>query len=131
MDIKVTASGGASGPIDWDIDGKKPHKASHEFKEKTGPHEIKFKLGDKTGRGLKFDAQQPIWDEKNTTGCPASQSNSDQIEVQSCSDRELTISNANSGDPCTIHYQLNFVDSEGRPEVVDPEFKNGGGGGSL
>ena len=128
MDIKVNASGGSCGPIEWDIDGKKPQQSRHEFKEQTGPHQVKFKLKDQTGRGLKFDSSQPIWNEKNSGGCPTGPSQSDQIRVLSCSEKELTIVNANSGDPCTIHYQLNFVDCDGQPEGVDPEFKNGGGG---
>lgn len=127
MNIKVTATGACSGPIDWDIDGKKPKDAAKEFAKNTGPHTVKFRLDDKTGRNLRFDCRSPFWDHIDDAGkCPPPGSHSDQTEVISCSEKELTVINKNSGDPCTVHYQLNFVDAAGTAEPLDPEFKNGG-----
>jgi len=127
MDIKITATGGATGPIAWDLDGKKPQQCSHEFKPKSGPHEVTFKLNDNTGRDLRFNCRHPFSEHKDVAGCPPDHSASDQIQVISCSTKELTISNANSGPACTIHYKLNFVDKQQTTEEIDPEFKNGGG----
>jgi len=128
MDVKVTANGSGGSGIDWDIDGKKPKESKMHFAKGTGPHTIKFKLHDSSGRNLKFDPSQPIWDHVSETDCPPSGSKSGQIEVVECGDKMLTITNANSGDECTLHYQLNFVDESGSAEPVDPIFHNGGGG---
>jgi hypothetical protein len=128
MDLKVTATGRESGSIDWDIDGKKPHESKIDFEKGTGPHTVKFKLNDHTGRNLRFDLDAPIWDHKSETGCPPAGSSSDQIEVVDCIDNQLTAINKNSGQACTLHYQLNFVDDYGSAQRVDPIFKNGGGG---
>jgi hypothetical protein len=129
MDVKVTATASGTGPIEWEIDGKKPHKSQLEFPPRSGPHKVKFKLHDSTGRDLRFDSADPFWAHIDETGqCPQSGAANPQTGVHSCSDRELTIANKNSGDPCTIHYQLNFVDGQGNAVGVDPIFKNGGGG---
>ena len=128
MDVKVTASGQSGGGIDWDIDGKKPHESKIHFAPGTGPHTVKFKLQDSSGRDLRFDPSNPIWDHVSETECPANGAKSGQIEVVNCQDKMLTIRNRNSGDPCTLHYQLNFVDGGGSAEPVDPIFHNGGGG---
>lgn len=130
MDVKVTATGGSTGPIDWDIDGKKPKQSSIFFPEGSGAHTVKFKLKDDTGRDLRFDTSQPFWAHVNEAGeCPPPGSASGQTEVVQCTDKELTVMNRNSGAACTIPYQLNFVDRSGKAEGVDPDFKNGGGGG--
>ena len=128
MDVKVTASGSGEAGIDWDIDGKKPHESKIHFKHGTGPHRVKFKLHDSSGRNLRFDASNPICDHISETECPPQGSKSGQIEVVRCDDRMLTITNKNSGDECILHYQLNFVDDGGSPEPLDPIFHNGGGG---
>jgi hypothetical protein len=128
MDVKVTANGLGADGIDWDIDGKKPHESRVDFEKGSGPHRIKFKLHDRTNRNLRFDASNPIWDHKSEAGCPAAGSNSDQIEIVDCNDNQLTILNRNSGEACTLHYQLNFRGEDGSAEPVDPIFKNGGGG---
>jgi hypothetical protein len=128
MDVKITATEGPGG-VEWDIDGKKPKKSVIEFKEGTGPHTIDFKLQDKTRRNLRFDTKDPFWSHETTTGdCPSGGAMSGQTGVVDCSDNRLTVTNANSGDPCSILYQLNFIDGEATPIPVDPEFKNGGAG---
>jgi hypothetical protein len=128
MDIKVTANGPGANGIDWDIDGKKPHESKIDFDKGSGPHKIKFRLDDRTSRDLRFDAANPIWDHKSEAECPPAGSNSDQIEIIDCTDTQLTVVNKNSGEACTLHYQLNFRDGVGSAEPVDPIFKNGGGG---
>ena len=129
MDVKVTASGGSSGPIDWEIDGKKAKDSSIFFEKGSGPHTVKFKLDDKTGRDLRFDDGSPFWAHINEAGeCPPKDATNSQTGVVKCTDKELTVSNANSGNPCTIRSQLNFVDGAGNPQSVDPDFKNGGTG---
>ena len=127
MDVKVTANEGGGAGVDWDLDGKKPHESRIDFEKGSGPHTVKFKLFDRTGRNLRFDAAKPIWDHVSDTECPSPGSASGQIDVLDCSDRELTVSNKNSA-ACTLHYQLNFVDGAGAAQEVDPMFKNGGGG---
>lgn len=130
MDVKVSAKRADGGSIEWDIDGKKPKQSVLEFKEGTGGHTINFKLQDSTGRHLRFDKGDPFWAHVSEGDeCPPRGASADQTRVVSCTDKELTVSNANSGDACTIHYQLNFVDEASRPEPVDPMIKNGGGGG--
>jgi hypothetical protein len=128
MDVKVTANGEAGAGIDWDIDGKKPHESKIHFGKGTGAHTVKFKLHDASGRDLRFDTANPIWDHVSETDCPPKGAKSGQIEVVDCDDRRLTIRNKNSGNACTLHYQLNFVDGGGSAEPVDPIFHNGGGG---
>ena len=128
MDVKVTAKGIDGAEIDWDIDGKKPHESKIHFKEGTGPHTVKFKLHDASGRNLRFDPANPIWDHVSETDCPPDGSKSGQLKVVKCDDQMLTITNKNSGDAHTLHYQLNFVDDGGVAEPVDPIFHNGGGG---
>lgn len=127
MDIKVNANELADGSIDWGIGGKKPHQSSIRFEKDSGSHKIDFKFVDHTGRRLKFDCSGPIWSHKSETDCPPAGAKSDQIRVLECSAKKLTIRNENCGDPCTIHYQLNFVDADEQQEEIDPEFKNGGG----
>lgn len=128
MHIKITANTLTDGTLDWDMDGKKPHQCSHEFKPKSGSHDVTFKLDDDTGRDLRFDCRHPFSEHKTETrACPPDGSKSDQIEVIACSPNELTVSNANSGDACTIQYKLSFLDKKRDAVEIDPEFKNGGG----
>lgn len=127
MNVSVTASGGSNGRVDWLIDGTDPAHSVIDFPAKTGPHVIHFMLDDQTGRGLKFDPSGAFWADKNLAGgCPSAGSNCDQTSILSCTDKQLTVQNTNDGQACTVHYQLNLVDSAGKTEQVDPIFKNGG-----
>lgn len=128
MNVVVTAKAGANGDVDWAIDGKHPKESSLEFPPKTGPHTIVFHLDDQTGRNLRFHDSSPFSAEKNNGGnCPSKGAQCDQTRVQPGGEKTLVVMNANSGDPCTINYQLTFVDGTGKSEDVDPEIKNGGG----
>jgi hypothetical protein len=127
MDVKVVAEGGA-GDVRWTIDGKHPREAVIVAGHKTGPQSLDFKLFDRTQMGLRFNDADPIWvHETEDDQCPTGGIQSDQITVSDCEGRRLTIANANSGSPRTLHYQLNFVDGDGRAVSVDPVIKNGGG----
>lgn len=126
MDVKVRAEL-QDGQIAWSIDGKKPHQSVLDCPSKSGAHTINFHLDDATGSGLQF-SEDPFWVHENDTGdCPPQSGvNSDQIAVSAVKSGKLSISNANQGAPRTLQYQLNFIDSAGRPQTVDPCIKNGG-----
>lgn len=127
MNISVTAQGSSTGPINWLINGSNAEHSVINFPAKTGPHVLHFVLDDQTGRGLRFDQSGAFWADKNlSSGCPSSGSTCDQTRVLSCTDDQLTVQNQNVGDPCTVHYQLNLLDSAGNAEGVDPIFANGG-----
>jgi hypothetical protein len=126
VNVNVTAKG-SDGPVDWEIDGKKAANSTIEFKPKTGPQVIHFMLDDQTGRDLRFDQSDSFWADKNlAAGCPSAGASCDQTTVLSCNDKQLVVRNENSGEPCTVHYQLNFVDAQGNREGADPIIKNGG-----
>jgi len=126
MDVKVRAEL-LNGKIDWSIDGQKPHKSVLDCPRKSGAHTINFHLDDATGSGLQF-SEDPFWVHENENGdCPEQAGiNSDQLSVSAVKSGKLTISNANTGAPRTLQYQLNFVDSNGAVQSVDPCIKNGG-----
>ncbi len=126
MDVKVRAEI-VNGAVEWTIDGKKPHHSVIELQNKSGKHGLDFHLIDETRRGFGFVTADPIWVHVNEAGqCPPQGIATDQISVTSCQPKKLSIDDKNSGDPCTLHYQLNFVDSEGNGSAVDPAIKNGG-----
>ena len=126
MDVKVRVEL-VGGKLDWTIDGKKPHAAVVELQKNSGSHKLDFRLDDRTGTGLEFNANDPIWVHENELGqCPGQGVDSDQITAINCSPRKLSVVNANCGPPRTLHYQLNFVDAQGIPRDVDPAIKNGG-----
>jgi hypothetical protein len=129
VNVTVTAKGGSNGSVDWEIDGTKAANSKIEFKPKTGPQVMRFVLDDRTGRKLAFDQSDAFWAEKDLGGgCPSAGSSCDQTSILSCNGKQLVVQNENSGDPCTIHYQLNFIDGEGNREEADPIIKNGGSG---
>ena len=129
MDVKVTASAGSGGAIEWDINGKKPKNSELDFPRNSGPDTIKFTLFDRSGKNLRFDCNGPFWAHADDTqACPPEHSQCDQTNVIECTGKHLNVRNENSGEPCTIHYQLNFVDGSGNSVPVDPMIKNGGTG---
>ena len=126
VNVTVTAKG-SDGPVDWEIDGKKAANSTIEFKPKTGPQVIHFMLDDQTGRDLRFDQ----WDLSGQTRTlpRAVRRRAPPATRRRCC-RATTSSSSfaveNSGEPCTVHYQLNFVDAQGNREGADPIIKNGG-----
>lgn len=121
--VEARADGGL---IDWEIDGKKAKDSKIDFEKDSGPVTVEFKLQDTTGRQLRFDTTDPIWVHENDAGqCPPNRATDDQIQVQTCDDKTLTLINKNEKES-TLRYQLNFVDKADQREPCDPEFKNGG-----
>ena len=127
MDVKVVAETGLEG-VRWTIDGKHPRDSVIIAGHKAGPQSLDFKLFDNTQTGLQFNKADPIWvHETDDDQCPGGGIETDQITVSACDGKRLTIANANTGAARTLHYQLNFVASDGTAVNVDPVIKNGGG----
>ena len=120
MDIKVTAIN-ESGRLEWTIDGKKPKDSVIKLGKKTGSHRLDFKFADRTDLGLRFNRDDPIWIDENEVGeCPSPGVSTDQIRVESCTDKRLSLFNSNSGESRTLHYRLNFVVEQGNHADDDP-----------
>jgi hypothetical protein len=127
VDIKVKAET-INGAVEWTIDGKKPKASVIELPHKSGRHTLDFKIEDRTGLGFRFDDSDPIWAHENEDGkCPAQGIHTTQVKVVSCKPQKLSVTDDNSGDPCTLQYQLNVVDAGGLACPIDPIIKNGGG----
>src|SRR6476620_4135775 len=126
MQITVSAEL-VDGEVEWTIDGKRPHQSVLDCPRKSGPHEIHFKLDDKTNAGFKF-AEDAFWVHENELGeCPPTTGiATNQISITSVKPAKLKISNSNDGAHRTLQYQLNCVDANGEPYSVDPCIKNGG-----
>ena len=126
MDVKVKAETVSTG-TSWTIDGKKPQQSVISIGAKTGSHTLDFKLNDQTDRELRFNTSDPIWvHETEDDVCPKAGISTDQVCVASCDNKRLTITDENSGIARTLHYQLNFLDTDGNAVSVDPVIKNGG-----
>ena len=126
-DVEFTARM-QSGTVVWDSPDGKPAKDHKTHIDKGAPPEtIDFKLKDKTGLGLAFDIDGPIfvWEQE---GCPPTGINTDQIEVTDCTPGKLTVRDMNTGPERTMRYQLNVVASDGSQHPCDPIVSNGGGG---
>ena len=129
MNVIVTGQKGADGSLTWTIDGNPPGNSEIRFEKGSGPQVIHFMLDDQTGMGLQFDPSGAFWAAKDLPGgCPPSGSSCDQTTVQACNNKQLVVRNENSGPACTVHYQLNLLDSENNSVGVDPIIKNGGSG---
>jgi hypothetical protein len=130
MDVKVKAEKSGDGSIAWTIDGKRPKDSVIDVGKKSPPTELDFKLTDKAKAGLRFDCARPFDVDENANGdCPPDGIHTREIAVLECSRHKLKILDRNINE-CTLHYQLNFVDGAGKQHVVDPEIRNGGGGGN-
>ena len=127
--------------LEWRKEGDPGGKASPiDVAKGDPPTPIHFHLRDDTRLKLKFkaDAEDAMW--VNTTGCPpAGAGNGGQISFTSSSNNLLKVTDANSGDECTLYYMLRFdgdphVDPDGKqhpPYEFDPIIRNGGGGGDI
>lgn len=114
---KVTATD-TKGQLQLTID-KDPIEVPSDRK----PHDIVFRLDDRTSNGpIVFDTGDPIYYANGQT-CPNGGKNSDQLEVDSCSADQLKLNDVNSKQ-AEIGYQLNFLYA-GRREQLDPMIKNG------
>jgi hypothetical protein len=85
--------------------------------EREGPFRIRFRLD-----GLDWDSAEPMATRRG--GCPQGKKGNDneQIFLQPPVKREMTIVNLNAGEPCTIHYRMNFTNDD----YCDPIMINRG-----
>jgi len=114
-----------NGRIEWDVDFKSPPdngKVMIDLPNKSGAHDIVFHLVPTQGLNISFNTCDPIWVDENAQCPPPPGINSDQIGVEDCKDRKLTIRDANSGPGRDLTYQLNFVGVD----PCDPVIRNGG-----
>jgi hypothetical protein len=117
-----------NGSVVWEDEHGNPAK-DHKVHVAKGaaPLKINFKLKDKTKLGLRFDCSMPLqlWEQD---GCPPAGIDSDQVQVLACDRDKVTIVDLNTGAARELHYQLNFVGSDGSKHACDPIVDNGGGG---
>ena len=118
--------------VGWESTDGKPAK-DHKTKIDHGadPEEIELKiLVDQSAKSLKLriDCGHPfqVWEDESC--CPPAGIGTDQITVLSCDVDSVTISDSNTGQECTLRYQINVVDKEGNSHPCDPIIQNGGGG---
>lgn len=133
-DIKFTARL-EGGVVVWDAPDGKPAK-DHKTKidEGAAPEEIEIKIkSDESVKdlGLKIHSVTPINVALDDGNCPANGINSTQIQLVSSDDDRVTIKDLNTGDACTLRYQVNVVDKDQNPHPCDPIIQNGGGGSGL
>lgn len=124
--VKVRAFIGDAGAVDFDVDGVKPSQARLKLERDSGRHDIGFVLQDESGKGLRFDTQDPIWVDEDAPCPPTPGITSDQLNVSGCTPALLSMTNANSGRPRELRYQLNFIASDGSRTTCDPIIDNGG-----
>ena len=116
-----------AGGIDFEIDGVKAKHAQMKLDKDSGEHALDFMLQDLTGKGLRFDDQDPIWVGEDCPCPPPQGINSDQLRVVDCKGGRLSALNANNGRERELRYQLNFVAKDGSKADCDPIIRNGGG----
>lgn len=120
----------------WKRDGDTKRKMGHiTIDEGEGDVPIRFKLYDRTKLDLAFLAVDssnqggPFW--CNTEDCPTAWGNCDgQItSIENLPNGGLQVVDANTGDPCTLHYALRFSAGTVAPTIYefDPDIRNGGG----
>lgn len=123
--------------VEFDLEWRKEGDPSSKkgpinIPERDPPTSINFHLRDETRLNLRFKspATEAMWVDLN--GCPPQQpGNGGQISFNSTSPKLLRVTDANSGDPCTLYYMLRFDGdpaANGPPFEYDPEIRNGGGG---
>ena len=121
----------------WRVEGNPDtHKGHIDIAKGEADVPIKFHLHDSTGLNLSFlpsggsKEDSPFW--CSATACPTSWGDGDgQIKDVQSSNNLLKVVDANSGEPCTLHYALRFTGNataSGPPYAYDPDIRNGGGG---
>lgn len=121
----------------WKLDGDKERKKGHiKIGEGQGDVPISFQLHNRTGLDLAFlpvdDGKQegPFWCAMHD--CPTAWGNGDgQIKsIEILPNDVLRVVDANSGEPCTLHYALRFREPKLASPTYefDPDIRNGGGG---
>lgn len=131
LDVDVIAEPKGSGGVRWSQQIKDPgHNNGGKVKLPRGRgYKIKFGLKDHTNLNIRFDASAPFFVREGSVGpCPSGM-NSSQVMVDECDADALVVTDWNYGAECELHYQLNFVDTTGKPiNSYDPIIENGGGG---
>lgn len=135
VNLTVTPRQTTKNKIEWYLtDGKKTGGPGHYPPvdcEKGKGYKFQIEIVDEDNLGIEF-APDPLWVVKDGP-CPQSKSmDPEQIVDIKPGTTLLRFKNQNKGQPCTLRYQLNFVDQQGRKvEPLDPEIRNGGGNVSL
>lgn len=134
--LTATPKRNPSGAIEWTLsDGTKSgghgHFPSVALPKKSGAHHFTISIGPDR-LGIEF-SKDPLWIHEGST-CPT-QSGIDSAQIKGfkrLNDTQIFFTDLNKGDAVDLWYQLNFVDSDGKPvNPLDPEIKNGGGTGNL
>ena len=115
--------------IDWNIDNGPP-KGNTDIevpaRKSTDPSTpISFHLNDSTGRGLRFDEDDPIWVKRSD--CPEGSSQDPEIPADGINPAPnlLKVVDRNA-EECVLHYNLRFRDRDGKAVGCDPRIRNGG-----
>jgi len=132
--IDIFADKGANGGIcfshEWRFENGPASKGHMQVPRKrrvepgTPTH---FRLHDRSGTGLKFEAQvaDAIWVQENSCPCDAQHDPEFDLRNARRQDRLLSVVNLNQR-ACELHYRLNFRDSAGKAVCYDPIIRNGG-----
>lgn len=100
--------------------------AGNKIDVPTGPTTtIEFKIQGPLAGQFDFDENDPIW--VSDQGCPQSYSSNPSVEIKSCKNNKLEISDLNL-DKIDLYYRLNFIDKNKVHHYWDPIIRNGGGG---
>jgi hypothetical protein len=124
--VKIRAVLNNAEAIDFDVDGVKPNQAELKLDKGSGQHEINFVLDDQTGKGVRFNSDDPIWVDEDAPCPPTPGVTTDQLTVTGCTADMLSTTNANEGRPRQLRYQLNFIANDGSRPSCDPIIDNGG-----
>ena len=132
--VEFTASV-ENGNLVWAGPDGKPAK-DHKLNIAQGAprQEIEIKIkSDQSAKqlGLQVDTNAPLHVAQDNGQCPSNGIDTDQIKLVSCDANSVTISNENSGNPCTLRYQVNVIDKEGNQCPCDPIIQNGGAGPGM
>ena len=136
--LDFTPTKDATGVVNWTmcVHGGKCSTAPNQIPSVPVAHgnaDMKFTaniVNDNTGMRIVFAPANPIWVQQGAkpTGPGV---NSQIYDISGSNSKTLTFTDANCNhNPATLVYQLNFVDSSGKPVIkpVDPDIHNGGSG---
>jgi hypothetical protein len=143
FDVNVIAARHEDEGVDficlWEDANGDWHSGPITFPRNSGEHDVEFKLDDRTGLNLAFEASgsNAIW--FNADCCPTSASGDDKGQIHDrhveTGNKKLKLKNRNSS-ACNLHYALRFTGNSwtspggkqhNAPYVYDPEFRNEGG----
>lgn len=136
--LNLTPTKDADGIVNWTmcIQGGACSPGPNQFPPvnlSKGVADVKFTMNivnDHTGMDIKFAPTDPLWVQQGAK--PKGPGLDTQIyDLSGGNTKILTFKDANNNHvPATLTYQLNFVDSSGKPvnKAVDPDIHNGGSG---